>query len=136
MNRSIPDNIASKIANPEDRKALGIRTDDERKKRYEAKLEKELRNQIIGYCRRRDWLVGTAQTHKKSGYTIGWPDACVVLPEGITLFAELKTLSGLSKEQEEMIARMRELGHHVEVITSFEQFISVVRSLLKGGYGA
>lgn len=125
--RILPPNISSKIANPEDRKALGVLSDEDRKKRYSKKLEKILRNAILGYCSRHFYVVGQARSHRKSGYTVGWPDLSIIVPKGVTLYLELKTLTGLSMDQEVIIGIMRVNGHKVYIVQEYEEFLNIVR---------
>ena len=66
---------------------------------------------------------------KASGVTSGWPDLTLALPGGRTLYLELKAPKGrVSEAQEYIHARLRSLGHQVEVVRSVEE----VQQLLHG----
>lgn len=66
---------------------------------------------------------------KRMGTRAGRPDIEVSLPEGRTLFMEVKTQAGdLSKEQRECIARLKKLGFPVGVVRSIDE----ARSFLRG----
>lgn len=124
--RLVPPNVASKI-DPKDRRALGVLSNEDRKKKYSDKLEKLLRNQILGYCARKTYLVGQARSHRKSGYTVGWPDLSIIMRKGVTLYLELKTLTTLSEEQEVTIGHMRLKGHKVYIVREYAEFLNIVR---------
>lgn len=124
--RLLPPNISSKI-DPKDKNALGILSDEDRKKRYSKKIEKLLRNAILSYCSRHNYKVGIAQSHRKSGYTVGWPDLSIIMPGGVTLYVELKTLTGLSLDQEVIIGIMRVNNHKVYIVQEYDEFLNIIQ---------
>jgi hypothetical protein len=64
------------------------------------------------------------RTHR----TPGEPDLCILMREGRVVWVELKVRGGaVSEVQANLHARMKNLGHRVEVVWSFEEFKEVVR---------
>ena len=63
-----------KLIDPKVRQEMGIQTNEEIAAKTEAKLERDLHNQIIQEFNCRGIAYGHAQMNKKSTYTIGWPD--------------------------------------------------------------
>ena len=63
-----------KLIPSEERKKLGIILAEEMDAKVEAKLERDLHNQIIQECNRRGIAYGHNRMDRKSGYTEGWPD--------------------------------------------------------------
>ncbi|MCK8788203.1 VRR-NUC domain-containing protein [Roseomonas sp. NAR14] len=62
------------------------------------------------------------------GVRSGWPDLDIRAPGGIAVLIEVKAPRGvLSDEQDEMIRRLRALGHHVGVANSIETARWVLR---------
>ena len=65
---------------------------------------------------------------KAKGNRKGWPDLTILLPNGKTLYVELKVKGGyLTKEQKLFIMDAERLGHTVKICTSIEQVIEVIR---------
>lgn len=66
---------------------------------------------------------------KRMGTKAGRPDIEIGLPEGRTIFMEVKTQVGdLSKEQRECIARLKRLGFAVGVVRSIDEARSFLRN--------
>jgi hypothetical protein len=69
---------------------------------------------------------------KRSTIQIGHPDFSIWLPNGRTALFEFKLSSGrFSLEQEETIALLRNLGHHVCIVASALEAERIVKVLLK-----
>lgn len=66
----------------------------------------------------------------------GVPDRLVVLPNGVVHFVELKADGGaLSKQQERMIAKLREIGQTVLVLYGEQEvrhYLDNLRELMNG----
>ena len=56
----------------------------------------------------------------------GKPDLIIFAPFAQTIIVELKTESSLKPEQKREIEKMRELGHNVWIITSFNGFVELL----------
>jgi len=62
---------------------------------------------------------------------VGWPDRLCVMPNGVTMFVECKTTTGvLSKGQELRIGWLKNRGHLVEVVFKKED-VDVVILMMK-----
>ena len=46
----------------------------------------------------------------------GWPDLTILLPNGITLFIELKVSAQISPEQNKLHSKISTLGHNISVV--------------------
>lgn len=58
----------------------------------------------------------------------GWPDRLCIMPDGVTLYVELKKCDGkLSPLQRERIKRLASLGHRVFVIRSKREAEQMMR---------
>ena len=65
---------------------------------------------------------------KAKGNRKGWPDLTILLPNGKTLYVELKVKGGrLTKEQKKFIIDADSLGHQVKICTSIESVIEAIR---------
>lgn len=74
----------------------------------------------------------TARRMRDEGVTSGVPDLMIAAVRGGYggLFVEMKNGSAgrVSEEQMEMMERLRKAGYRCEVVRSFEEFVSVVRT--------
>ncbi len=67
---------------------------------------------------------------KWTGVVAGIPDMCLVLPDGRSLWMEMKTRAGrLSPAQEEVHKVFGHLGHPVSLIRSLDDFLDELRRL-------
>lgn len=58
--------------------------------------------------------------------TPGEPDLEILCPGGITLFFEMKTLTGKAREDQKKFHKvLRELGHHVFTVRSVQQAVDI-----------
>jgi hypothetical protein len=70
-----------------------------------------------------------AAKFKRMGTRAGRPDIEIGLPEGRTLFLEVKTQAGdLSKDQKDCIGRLKKLGFPVGVVRSIDEARSFLRT--------
>lgn len=91
------------------------------------KREGDLGEDIEDYCRGKGWLCGSAQTHKKSTYTTGWPDKTIIASGGRTFLLELKSKNGkASTKQLGTIELAKKLGHVAAIIDSYEHFLNII----------
>lgn len=112
-----------RLMRPEDRASLGpaARTNDEGVAAEDAKSERELQKQILGYLRTRDIEVCCPSMIKRSTIKLGWPDMTFCY-RGVPFVFEVKTPIGkLSPEQEAMIPALVRNGWNHFVIRSVEQ---------------
>jgi len=75
------------------------------------------------------------QRLKDEGIVAGVSDLVLAIPnkENNGVFIEMKTKKGvLSPEQKEFLSMVKYMGYRVEVVRSFESFVDVIESQLKG----
>jgi hypothetical protein len=124
-----------RLISEKDRAALGIKTDDERMAKWEAKNERELQRQIVSYLRLRDIEVEWKRTDKKSTGTVGWPDITFAVKVNgfpTPCAYEVKFGSGtLSPEQNDLLQRMQAPPNcwRVRVIRTFIEVVDDMREL-------
>jgi hypothetical protein len=69
---------------------------------------------------------------KAQGVKAGVPDLFVLLPQGHSLWIEMKTPTGaVRKEQKAFMDKAADLGHAVHVIRSIEDFKSLITQQLQ-----
>lgn len=89
-------------------------------------VESELHGQILDECRRRGWIALHGSMASPTKRTEGECDFCCLLPGGVVIFVECKTRKGkLSPEQNAMRAWMQKLGHEMQVVRSFAEFLQL-----------
>ena len=122
----VPDNPseAYKRRNP----SLYPQSDPSIKKPSDAvRVETDLHNQIIEFCRSRGWIYFHGSTAHRAMRTVGEPDFTILADGGRTFFFECKAKDGkLSPQQRAMIAWAEKLGHKVHVVYSIGQFADIV----------
>ena len=80
--------------------------------------------------RREAGKLGALPLKFTSQYHRGMPDRIILLPEGRTVFAEIKTHGKKpTRLQEKAIARLRALGFRCEVVDSEEKLDELMKSL-------
>ena len=120
------------MMSPADRKALGVKTVEERQGKADEMAEKELQQ----LCERELSRRGIVYLHLsfRAREKKGWPDLAFVLPTGrrkpgIPWAVEVKTLVGrLSKEQKYVLREMALNGWQVRVIRAFEDFRDILEA--------
>ena len=86
-------------------------------------LESTLQKQCITHCKQ----VGAFAVKVDSTSSRGWPDLTVVLPNGVVLFVELKTKTGVvSAMQQRMINKLERNRANVYVIRSIDEFKKLI----------
>jgi len=85
-------------------------------------IERKLREEVKK-------LGGLALKFSSPSFT-GMPDRLIILPGGVTLFVEVKS-TGKKPEplQQAVIAKLRKIGHRVEVLDSQESLDKLLNSL-------
>ena len=61
---------------------------------WERKEEEKIHRAIMDWLAQRGWLYLRARMDKRSPFPVGWPDFTVFLPNGRTVFLEVKTPTG------------------------------------------
>ena len=121
MKTVIPANIADKIANPEDRKALGVRTQKEDQRCWSGRAEKQLQEQVAALLDRNGIVYIRPPMNRRSTLPAGWPDFTGAY-NGIPFSWECKTGDAVcSDDQLQMQAKMRANGWRVRVIRELWQ---------------
>ena len=88
-------------------------------------LESTQQKKILNFCRNRNILAVKVD----STSTRGWPDLTCVLPNGVVLFVELKTTTGVvSALQKRMISKINSNKGNVYVVRSEKDFIELIES--------
>lgn len=74
-------------------------------------------------------ILAFRQSAKARGFIpAGWPDCTLILPEGRTVFIELKSGKGrLRKEQKQLRLMFMALSHEYHVCKSMQRFLEIVR---------
>src|SRR6266704_476120 len=95
-----------RLISGEDRKKLGIQTDEERMAKWKAKSERDLQRQIISYAAQRGIEVIRNRMDKKSTSNTGTPDLIMaVMVNGFPMALAIETKFGTgtcTKEQTDM----------------------------------
>jgi len=76
-----------------------------------------------------------AVTLKKEGVVSGVADLILAIPnkDNSGVFIEMKTPKGIvSKEQKEFLSLMSSLGYRVEICRTFDRFMFIVNSQMRG----
>lgn len=92
-----------------------------------AQMEKDLQQEIADYCKRQKWpFMRHSMAHRVWG-TLGWPDFTILLPGRKLMLAECKRKGQKLRVEQEGISKMAKIvGHEIHVITSFDEFMSVL----------
>lgn len=92
-----------------------------------AESEASLHNEIIEHCRAKGWIYFNGSMAHKTKRTLGEPDFTLLLPHGRVLFIECKGKNTkTSPGQLAMEAWMKNLGHTMSFVRSFEEFLKLV----------
>ena len=130
----IPEKYAI-LMSPEDRRALGIHTNEERMAKFVARTERQLQRQIVQYLRLRGIEVIWHATNRKSTASRGTPDILfAVMVQGFPreIALEIKFGTGTcSRVQNDMQARLktRPNAWDVRVISTFIQVVDFMREM-------
>ena len=130
----VPDKI-KRLMSPQDRKSLGdfAETTQEIQERVEAKSEKVLHDQIVCLLGRSGVkFFGHGRMDKPSAYTVGWPDFVIPLPNGTTLYWEVKNgIKPPRKEQVECLQYLHESGHKAALIQYYSDAVNILNENLR-----
>jgi hypothetical protein len=125
----IPPNITSKMSSA-DRKRFGVRTPEEDKKRWNAKAEGQLHEQIFALLKRNDIPYVHAPMFKRSTLPTGMPDFLFAW-RGFPIAWECKVGKNTTKmDQDRMIVRLEACGWFVFIIHDLQQ----AQEILNGFY--
>jgi rRNA maturation endonuclease Nob1 len=110
----------------ERRNAPKIRNQVESEDAYEG-LEGELHKEIIAELRRRRWYFVRSRTDKKTTTRKGVTDFIIAMPDGKTLWLEVKKKGG-KLDTDQTITRhvLLALSHRHEVAFSYQDFINAI----------
>ncbi len=98
--------------------------------------ERDIERKIIEALSREGLLVikipnDALWRQRVAGTLQGAPDLVVVAPGGRVVWLEVKTARGyLSQPQKALHRKLKEMGHHVEVVRSVEEALAFVRKAL------
>ena len=86
-------------------------------------IESKIQKRIMLLCKERDILAVKVDSTSSRG----WPDLTLVLPNGVVLFAELKTETGvLSALQKRMIKKIKANKGKAHVIRNEKEFTDII----------
>ena len=90
--------------------------------------ESRLQSKIMRYCREHGFPYFHDRSRKKN--QPGWPDLIIIMPKSQVLFIELKAAGGkLRTEQEALKRQFHYLGHNIEVVRSYKQFLVFIEAV-------
>jgi hypothetical protein len=128
-NQILPNHFLEKIADPKDRKALGLKTTEETRKELIEQTEKELHEQIFALLWRNEVVYIHAPMFRRSQLLPGWPDFTFCY-RGVALVWECKVGGEEpTEEQRKMLVRLRANGWRIEIIESLEQAQNVLKEI-------
>lgn len=96
--------------------------------------ERDLHDKVAAWCDSQHPRVKyiTARTDQKSTIAVGCQDYTIFLPGGRTACFELKAKGGkLSPEQLSWHKEMEMLGHKVQTVWSYEEFLILIKPKMK-----
>ena len=89
--------------------------------------ESELHAQIFDECRRRGWIALHGAMSERTHRTDGEADFSIMASGGRRFDIECKTRTGkLSMEQAAMLHHAKTLGHTIQVVRSFDEFLKLL----------
>jgi hypothetical protein len=87
--------------------------------------ERELHEEIFDECRRRGWIALHGSMAERTCRTLGEPDFTILADRGRVFFVECKSRIGkLSPAQAALKHHAEKLGHRVNVVRSFGEFLA------------
>ncbi len=96
--------------------------------------EADLHEQISDYCRSKGWVVIHSRMDMRTTTARGVADFIIFADWGRVFCFEAKTRLGkLSTEQLGFKMQMEKLGHAVNVVRGFSEFLTVVKQTMKHG---
>ena len=94
--------------------------------------ESRLQAKCLRYLKDKGYpVLNFRQSQKARGFlTPGWPDMTICLPNGRTVYVELKAAKGYVKaEQKQIHLQMMQLRHEIYIVKSYKRFLEI----MKGG---
>jgi hypothetical protein len=90
--------------------------------------ERDLHDDIQAECERRMWWTIHSRMDRPTSIGKGVCDFIIMADGARTIYVECKSKTGkLSDDQRIFITWMKRLGHTVHVVTSFQQFLELIR---------
>jgi hypothetical protein len=134
-NLVLPDHFLEKIADPKDRRALGLKTTEETRKELIEQSERELHEQLFALLGRNEVVYIHAPMFRRSQLPPGWPDFSFVY-RGVALAWECKVGGEEpNDEQRKMHVRLTANGWKVDVIESLEQAQNILKEINEKLFG-
>lgn len=100
-----------------------------------AQREADLHEEILEFCRARQWPVVHSRMDRPATCGVGTPDFVVALPGGATLWVEAKRAGGKpTVAQLAWLAALGRVGHVAGVVRSMPEFVALVRLAEQRGY--
>jgi len=93
--------------------------------------ESILQGKIVNWARSKGYpCLSFRQTSRAKGVLLpGWPDITLALPNGRTVYIELKNKKGrLSEDQKNMALMLMQLKHEWYEVRSFKRFLGIVEN--------
>ena len=109
-------------------KDMGIRLTQDAKTQSEPYqgMEWQLQRCVENYLQAKN--LPYLHIRKAKGNKAGWPDLTILMPNGKTVYIELKVKGGrTTHEQREFIKQARIYGHNVHICQNIEQVIKIVK---------
>lgn len=93
-----------------------------------SKEEKRLHQEILDYCKRKQWIALHGSMAEPTARVLGEFDFTILADRGRVFFVEVKTAKGkLTLEQAGLHLWATKLGHRPQVVRSLAEFEEVVR---------
>jgi len=92
--------------------------------------ERDLHEDIIAECRRREWIPIFSRMDRKTRNPVGTPDFIIATDFGVTLYIEAKSRTGkLSTHQRATLAWLQKNKQIVGVVGSMSDFYAIISDL-------
>lgn len=100
-----------------------------------AQREAELHDEILEFCRSRQWPVVHSRMDRPATCGVGTPDFVVALPGGATVWVEAKRAGGKpTTAQLAWLAALGRVGHIAGVVRSLPEFIAIAQLAERRGW--
>lgn len=96
--------------------------------RSSAQREAELHDEILEFCRSRQWPVVHSRMDRPATCGVGTPDFVVALPGGVTVWVEAKRAGGkATTAQLAWLAALGRVGHVAGIVRSLPEFVAIAQ---------
>ena len=125
MRRIAEQNAAKTGINVTEDEPVGLPTP-----KYLAGQEKKLQQDCENYLRQHDLFYLRMPMHRATGIRLGWPDFAVFFANYQCALIEMKVEGGSVSENQHKLhdEYQRQTGEHVFIVTSFVQFVDLVKT--------